>query len=167
MPPGHGAHTPRVPHFDRLGSVKGLCTHARLSRAISSQLRRRRFPPLPLVNINLTPYQSSRHAPRTTRTTSTITDLHSPLSTRNSLFRQRVVGRGIGQPNMDSRDPSADIGTGAVAGTPSTRAKQPSRRVSLLTPEALARKRAQDRDSQRQTRQALVNTLIVEGRLGQ
>ncbi|KAN0099068.1 protein of unknown function (DUF3425) domain containing protein [Hyaloscypha variabilis] len=67
---------------------------------------------------------------------------------------------------MDSRDPSADIGTGAVAGTPSTRAKQPSRRVSLLTPEALARKRAQDRDSQRQTRLRVKHTIAdLEGRV--
>ena len=46
------------------------------------------------------------------------------------------------------------------AGRSSSKAKQPSRPVSLLTPEQLIRKRAQDRESQRQTRQALFEMLI-------
>jgi hypothetical protein len=41
-----------------------------------------------------------------------------------------------------------------AAGKSSSKAKQASRSVSLLTPEQLIRKRAQDRESQRQTRQA-------------
>ncbi|KAE9366388.1 hypothetical protein N431DRAFT_446556 [Stipitochalara longipes BDJ] len=68
---------------------------------------------------------------------------------------------------MDTHDPSSDIGTGTRPVMSSTQATQPSRRVSLLTPEALAQKRAQDRDSQKQTRQAPIDTLIVERRLGQ
>jgi uncharacterized coiled-coil DUF342 family protein len=40
-------------------------------------------------------------------------------------------------------------------GESSSKPKQASRSVSLLTKEQLARKRAQDRESQRQTRQAL------------
>jgi hypothetical protein len=45
-------------------------------------------------------------------------------------------------------------------GKSSSKAKQASRSVSLLTPEQLIRKRAQDRESQRQTRQALFEMFI-------
>jgi len=51
-----------------------------------------------------------------------------------------------------------------AAGKSSSKAKQASRSVSLLTPEQLIRKRAQDRESQRQTRQALFEIFI--GRRG-
>jgi hypothetical protein len=47
-----------------------------------------------------------------------------------------------------------------AAGRSFSKAKQASRSVSLLTPEQLVRKRAQDRESQRQTRQALFEMLI-------
>jgi FtsZ-interacting cell division protein ZipA len=52
---------------------------------------------------------------------------------------------------LDTPDNPSDAGRPAAK---ASKPKQQSRVVSLLTPEQLARKRAQDRESQRQTRQA-------------